>query len=124
MRVLPLNDLCEGPIAIDARERMCNTMKRTFRPHLSLSHSLHGVRDAGVSRGGGLPIVRDLQRQLKEVHATTVAAMRARRPQWTEALLQRKRLKKAKGRPLDSIPTQERERLEVTKAHALVYCST
>jgi len=38
--------------------------------------------------------------------------MRARRPQWTEALLQRKRLKKAGGRPLDSIPTQERERLE------------
>ena len=71
-----------------------------------------GVRDAGVSRGGGLPIVRDLQRQLKEVHAATVAAMRARRPQWTEALLQRKRLKKAGGRPLDSIPTQERERLE------------
>ena len=35
-----------------------------------------------------------------------------RRPQWTEALLQRKRLKKAGGRPLDSIPTQERERLE------------
>ena len=29
-----------------------------------------------------------------------------------EALLQRKRLKKAGGRPLDSIPTQERERLE------------
>ena len=71
-----------------------------------------GVRDAGVSRGGGLPIIRDLQRQLKEVHAATVAAMRARRPQWTEALLQRKRLKKAGGRPLDSIPTQERERLE------------
>ena len=70
------------------------------------------MRDAGVSRGGGLPIVRDLQRQLKEVHAATVAAMRARRPQWTEALLQRKRLKKAGGRPLDSIPTQERERLE------------
>ena len=64
-----------------------------------------GVRDAGVSRGGGLPIVRDLQRQLKEVHAATVAAMRARRPQWTEALLQRKRLKKAGGRPLDSIPS-------------------
>ena len=43
MRVLPLNDLCGGPIAIDARERMYNTMKRTFRPPLTLSHSLHDL---------------------------------------------------------------------------------
>ena len=30
-------------IAIDARERMYNTMKRTFRPPLTLSHSLHDL---------------------------------------------------------------------------------
>ena len=49
MRVLPLNDLCgvrdrsEIAIAMPARERMYNTMKRTFRPPLTVSHSLHDL---------------------------------------------------------------------------------
>ena len=39
----PIERPLRGPIAIDARERMYNTMKRTFRPPLTLSHSLHDL---------------------------------------------------------------------------------
>ena len=82
-----------------------------------------GLRDAGVARGEGLPIVHQLAAQLQKAHAATLRAMRARHPRWTDALLQRKRLKKAEGRPLDAMPLWERERVEqraVASAFAVV----
>ena len=53
-----------------------------------------------------------LQEQLKGAHAATVHAMRARYPRWTDELMQRKRLKYAKGRPLETMLAPKRQRLE------------
>ena len=44
MRVLPLNDLCGvRSRSMPANACIYNTMKRTFRPPLTLSHSLHDL---------------------------------------------------------------------------------
>ena len=58
-----------------------------------------GVADAGASKGGGLPRVAELARELRKVRKLVVAEMRRREPAWTEAALQRARIKKAYGMP-------------------------
>ena len=58
------------------------------------------------------PAVTLLQEQLKGAHAATVRAMRVRYPRWTDELMQRKRLKYAKGRPLETMLAPKRQRLE------------
>ena len=52
-----------------------------------------GVADAGASSGGGLHRITELARQLRNARKQLVAEMRRREPAWTEAALQRARLK-------------------------------
>ena len=71
-----------------------------------------GVADAGASSGAGLRRITKLARQLCIARKQLVAEMRRREPAWTEAALQRARLKKAKGMPIAAMVPWRRERLE------------
>ena len=79
-----------------------------------------GVADAGASHGAGLRCITELCRQLRTARTQLVAEMRRRDPAWTEAALQRARIKKAKGVPIASMERWRRERLE-QQAEASVF---